>query len=206
MSRVDFSAGRQNQKLRTRQALLEAARQLVQDGRSPTLAQVAERARVSRATAYRYFPSAEAMLLEAPLDARTLSAEELLPDESGSPSDRAVRVMHYFFDQARENEAAFRAYLRAVMDEWQRSGGQPDEPLRGGRRRPMLERALGPRRKGVPALERERLVTALAMLTGIEALLVTRDVCGTDPDRAREAIDWAARVLVRSAQRAAARL
>src|SRR5690606_33576508 len=55
---------RANQKQRTRQAIVEAASELVRTGQAPTLAEVAERARVSRATAYRYFPTPESLLIE----------------------------------------------------------------------------------------------------------------------------------------------
>ena len=59
------AAGRVNQKRRTRRALLEAAMSLYEQGVDPTFGQVAERAMVSRATAYRYFSSVEALISEA---------------------------------------------------------------------------------------------------------------------------------------------
>ena len=52
--------GRPNQKTRTRKDLLQAAARLMKQGGPPTLEEVAEEALVSRATAYRYFPSVEA--------------------------------------------------------------------------------------------------------------------------------------------------
>src|SRR5690606_29203736 len=59
---------RANQRLRTRKDLLRAAARLLAAGRTPTLEEVAAEALVSRATAYRYFPGIEALLLEAALD------------------------------------------------------------------------------------------------------------------------------------------
>ena len=56
------SFGRINQKRRTRVALKEAAAEFVRLGVTPTVAQVAEAALVSKSTAYRYFPSQEALL------------------------------------------------------------------------------------------------------------------------------------------------
>ncbi|MDX6280359.1 MAG: hypothetical protein QOH03_1430 [Kribbellaceae bacterium] len=51
-------SGRAQQKHRTRQALLDAYFALLREGgESPTVAQVAEKAGISVATAYRYFPS-----------------------------------------------------------------------------------------------------------------------------------------------------
>src|SRR5581483_8043837 len=59
---------RVDQKLRTRAALLRAASELVAQGKSPSVAEVAESAQVSTATAYRYFPTQQALLVELPLD------------------------------------------------------------------------------------------------------------------------------------------
>src|ERR1700754_62271 len=58
------STPRDRQTRRTRRALVDAADALFAEGRVPTVAAVAERADVARATAYRYFPSQEALLLE----------------------------------------------------------------------------------------------------------------------------------------------
>src|ERR1700712_5586787 len=55
--------GRSAQKRRTRRALVDAAALLVTEGIVPTVAQAAERADVSRATAYRYFPTQGSLLV-----------------------------------------------------------------------------------------------------------------------------------------------
>ncbi|NNE43592.1 MAG: TetR/AcrR family transcriptional regulator [Gemmatimonadetes bacterium] len=198
-----LQSGRTEQKQRTRRALLAAARELVQEGEEAGIAQVAERAGVSRATAYRYFPGADALFLEAPLDAHTLSPEEILPDEHGSAEDRAVRVQDYLFTLSRDNEPAFRAYLASVMDAWRRSGGESKTPLRGNRRRAMLERALAPRSARMNPEAYSRLMLALSVLVGTEAVITLKDVCGADPEEGKDAIAWAVRVLVRSAMRCA---
>ena len=69
--------GRPNQKSRTRKDLLQAASRLMKQGRKPSLEEIAEEALISRATAYRYFPRVEALLLEASLDVAILEADEL---------------------------------------------------------------------------------------------------------------------------------
>ena len=57
--------GRVNQKERTRAAIIEAARDLSGSGTEITMSVVAATARVSEATAYRYFPDLASLLLEA---------------------------------------------------------------------------------------------------------------------------------------------
>jgi AcrR family transcriptional regulator len=84
---VAADAGRPNQRSRTRKDLLEAASRLMRQGRRPTVEEVAEEALVSRATAYRYFPSADALLVEAPLEGAVPEPEDLFRD---TPSDDPV--------------------------------------------------------------------------------------------------------------------
>ena len=60
--KVEPNRGRRNQRLRTRKDLLLAAAGLLKEGRTPTMDDVAQHALVSRATAYRYFPSIDALL------------------------------------------------------------------------------------------------------------------------------------------------
>lgn len=64
------------QKRRTRKDLLQAATHLIREGRPPGWKMRPKR-RWSRATAYRYFPDVEQLLLWAFLDATTLNPEML---------------------------------------------------------------------------------------------------------------------------------
>ena len=84
------NGGRPNQRLRTRHDLLSAAARLLKQGRTPSLEQVAEAAMVSRATAYRYFPSIDALLVEAPIEGEAPDAEALFKESRSA--DPEVRV------------------------------------------------------------------------------------------------------------------
>src|SRR5438105_10170966 len=66
-SQAEPSNGRERQRNRTRRAVVTAAAELLQEGSTPTVAEAAERAEVSRATAYRYFPTRELLLAEVAL-------------------------------------------------------------------------------------------------------------------------------------------
>jgi len=67
----NLAGGRTNQKLRTHVALVESAAQFVREGKSFTVAEVADRAKVGRTTAYRYFPTVETLIAHASLHATT---------------------------------------------------------------------------------------------------------------------------------------
>ena len=85
------SNGRPNQKTRTRKDLLQAAARLMKQGRHPTLEEVAEEALVSRATAYRYFPSMEALMVEAAVDVAVPEPSVLFRERIAAIRWRACR-------------------------------------------------------------------------------------------------------------------
>jgi tetracycline repressor-like protein len=74
--------------------LIAAADELFAAGQVPTVATVAERADVSRATAYRYFPSQESLLLETTFlgDSETLRGLPELASAIADPGERLASV------------------------------------------------------------------------------------------------------------------
>ena len=189
--------GRDRQKARTRSALLKAAARLIELGERPRIAAVAEEADVSRATAYRYFPSEDALLLEAGL-ARAFRPEGVFGDED-DPTERVAAAHGYTYDFATEHEAQFRLFLRATLDPERVDAD--DDPVRGGRRVALQEEALAPIRDRLSPEAYERLRLVLPVLAGIEPLVVIRDVCRAPSEHGRDALGWAARVLVEAALR-----
>src|SRR5512139_4074752 len=83
----ELAHGRSRQKLRTRNALLAAARELIAQGSTPNVEDAASAASISRTTAYRYFRSQAELLAAAyPLT----QARSLLPPTA--PTDVAARL------------------------------------------------------------------------------------------------------------------
>src|SRR5215210_4385026 len=111
--------GRVNQKRRTRAAIVAAAMELVEQGQSPTVAEVADAALVSRATAYRYFPTQEYLLFEAALESTRSDIDREL-DESTLPEDPEARL-EILIDALQERivdkEAAFRTMLSLSLEQ-----------------------------------------------------------------------------------------
>ena len=92
---------------RTRKLLLETAMQLMQAGRVPSVTDVAEAAEVSRATAYRYFPT-QAALVQAAVDEALgpiLAWRSELPDAEG----RIEGLLSFAYPRLDEYEATLRA-------------------------------------------------------------------------------------------------
>src|SRR4051812_26045566 len=116
MGSVAPGDGRANQRLRTRKDLLAAAARLLKAGHSPDMDAVAREAMVSRATAYRYFPSVEALLVEAPLDGAVPDPDAVFTgDASTDPADRADRAEAAMHEMVYRNAAQLRVMLAASL-------------------------------------------------------------------------------------------
>jgi AcrR family transcriptional regulator len=193
---------RVNQKRRTRTALVEAAQHLLDQGRTPTIADVADEALVSRATAYRYFPSQEHLLLDAVLERSIDEIDRAVAAPTGS-ADVAARVeglVSAVQEEIAANEAGFRRLLQLSIAP--SAGKEPSvASIRGERRLHWIEHALEPVAGELDAESFRRLASALALCAGAEAFVVLRDLCGLDPDEADETVRWAARTLVAAARK-----
>lgn len=199
-SALAADTGRVNQKRRTRKALLEAAARLAREGRTPTLEEVAEAALVSRATAYRYFQNVEDLLLEAALDVAVPNADDLFA--GGGPADplaRVERVETALHEMMAVNEVQLRMMLIHSLE--RRLKGEADEtlPARQNRRTPLLEAALAPLEDDLDPRARQRLIAALSMVVGIEAIVVLKDVLQLDAPQIRDVKRWAVQALVKAA-------
>ena len=64
---VDITKSESGARARTKRTMLDAAMRLMQEGLIPSVTDVAEEAQVSRATAYRYYPT-QAALIQAAVD------------------------------------------------------------------------------------------------------------------------------------------
>ena len=192
---------RANQELRTRKDLLLAASRLMKAGRKPTMDEVAQEALVSRATAYRYFKSVDALLVEAPIDAAVGELDRAFAGlASDDPEERIDAAEAFLHDIVYANEAQLRIMLAHAVA---RSPGDEDVPPRQNRRLPLIEAALAPARARFRDEDYRRLCAALSMIFGPEAMIVFRDVLQLDEPTARQVKSWAVRALVRAAMRPA---
>lgn len=195
-------AGRPNQKTRTRKDLLQAASRLMQQGRTPSLEEVAEAALVSRATAYRYFPSVEALLVETAVDVAVPEPEALFRDEaSRDPVARLQRVETALHDMILANELLLRAMLAHTIQQGMQGGEDSKLPRRQNRRTPLIEAALEPARHQFKPGSLTLLSRALALILGPEAMIVVKDVLQLDDGEARKVKRWAIRALVEAAKK-----
>lgn len=187
--------GRTNQKARTRDALISAARRLLANGVTPTVEEAAAEASIGRTTAYRYFPNSRVLLAATypEIEERSL----LGADPPEDPLARLEIVTESLVRQILEHEPELRAQLRLAL-EVDPAGGE-SLPLRRRRRIKWLEDALSPLEGRIPDQELRRLVLGIGATLGIEALVWLTDMGELSREDAVEVMRSNARTLLRSA-------
>ena len=196
----NLEGGRTNQKLRTHIALVEAAAQMVREGKSFTVAEVADRARVGRTTAYRYFPTVEKLIVHASLHATTEVEKQTigLELESSQAVDERLRAVVKASDTSiSDHDHLYRTMLQQSLIE---DSNTVDElPRRSGARRAVIDSAIGELRRQLGEKRYERLTAALSLFIGIEAAVVLRDVCLLSQETARDVKVWGAVAILNAA-------
>lgn len=188
--------GRTQQKQRTRQALVNAARDIVSAGTTPTVDEAALRASVSRSTAYRYFPNQRLLLIAAHPETGVRSL--LPPDSSPDPQVRLEAVITAFTDLILATEAQQRTMLRLSLEAT--AAERAALPLRQGRAIPWITEALGPLRGELSEYELHRLTLAIRSAVGIEALAWLTDIAELSREEAASLMRWSAGALLHAAR------
>jgi AcrR family transcriptional regulator len=186
-------------KERTMRLLREAARELLRTGGPLTVPAAAELAGVSRATAYRYFPNNDAVVLHA-----TLSLADNPPDDadwapaatsSGELSDRAAVVVRATGAWAFDHETELRTFLRLSLEP-EREHQKPRRGLTNRGR--WIADLLEDLPNDVPPPARDRLAKALIPLFGSDAIVWTTDMAELSREEAIDLLAWMAQVLVKA--------
>jgi AcrR family transcriptional regulator len=187
-------------KARTHRLLREAARELLRTGGKLTVPAAADLAGVSRATAYRYFPTNDAVVLHATMSL----ADDPLDDPNWAPppatsagelSARAAELVRATAAWAFEHEAELRTMLRLSLDP-----EREHELARRGltNRGRWIAALLESLPSDVPEDARDRLAKALVPLFGSDAIVWTTDMAGLSREQAIDLLAWMAQVLVKA--------
>jgi AcrR family transcriptional regulator len=190
------STGRTNQKQRTRTAIVEAARALIEAGGEVTMPLVAQTALVSEATAYRYFPDLVSLLGEAFTQLWRTPEQVMQPVEGMfDPVARVVHATTVLLTEVAAYQGAVRVMVSAAIT-------RPDGSLRPGRRLALIELALQPPEQKPGRVNRSalrQLKLDLAVVISAEAFFTLVDLCGLSPAQAIISATHAAEVIVKEA-------
>ena len=197
-----LDSGRVNQKNRTRQAVLEAAVELIRQGRPRSIGAAAKLALVSPATAYRYFPNADALWEEASLELTEPWNPEIVEKAGDDAEARLTAVVQSIGWRMLDEELPYRNLARTSLERWFAQAEVPENervPVREGRRMQWNAKALEPLRRELSPRALKQVTNALALVWGTEAVIVLRDVCRLDTASAKTVMLNAARWLLAGA-------
>jgi AcrR family transcriptional regulator len=191
-------------KARMLRLLMQEALALLSDGQIPSVAEVAARAGVSRATAYRYFPS-RSKLISAVVE-HSLGPVHTLAATTPDGRERIRELFIQTFPRFKEYEPQLRAALQLSLEHaaQERAGKLTEEPYRRGHRIQILSHAAEPLKPQIGKRRFDRLVRALSVVYGIEAYVVLRDIWGARDKEIEGIARWIADALVDAALREAA--
>jgi len=176
--------GRANQKARTRAAIVAACGELVRSGAEVSMPEVAARAMVSEATAYRYFPDLITLLYEALEGLWPSPAEALTPvAQSNDPVQRVAFACAYLLRGVHAVQGAVRATISYTITAPAAARNRP------GIRFGLIDYALAPfeapaNPHGLAPDAMTRIKQDLAVVVSAEAFFVLTDLCGLAPDAA----------------------
>jgi AcrR family transcriptional regulator len=185
-------------KERTWRLLRQAARELLRTGGPLTVPAAAELAGVSRATAYRYFPTNDSVVLHATMSLADdpLTDTSWAPPAAASPAELGARAADlvrataaWAFDHQTELRTMLRLSLAPEREDQQPRRGRTNR----GRWISALLEGLPP---DVPPAARDRLAAALTPLFGSDAVVWTTDIAQLPRDQAIELLAWMAQALI----------
>ena len=197
MKTISLQKGRINQKKKTRIRILNAAKNLMSENKKITLEEVALKAKVGRATIYRYFPNIDLLFTEASLDIHFLTPEELFEEVKNMSLDqRLIYIQNYYNTMAQDHELIFRRYLSATLIE---SLGS-NKKIRGARRIEATSLALESSQKKLSKKDIDLLKNTATILMGIESVIVAKDVCRLSDKKTNETLNWALEMILKGMQ------
>ena len=196
MKNPNLQSGRKNQKLKTRDKIIEAANELLNSGEELNMDKVAKKAGISRATTYRYYSSPELLAVQLNLNLNVPSPKQMTDSLSELSLEKGMlEVQNQFLNFIFKNENSSRTFLSAFL-----SMTSP-ELKRGENRLKTIKKFLSNSSNDLNEDTKEKLKYIAVLLMGIEAVIVTKDVCGLDEEKSREILTWGLEMVLKGTKR-----
>ncbi|MDC9821264.1 TetR/AcrR family transcriptional regulator [Pectobacterium polonicum] len=189
---------------KTRRLLIDTAMNMFDQGIFPSITDVATAAQLSRATAYRYFPTQSALV-------SAVVGESLGPILAWHPtqpdaSERVAELLRFAYPRMLEHEGALRAALHLSLQQWadRRSNRLHTDTLTRGNRKRLLKIATEPLEGKITPEAQQRVIYALSLIYGSEVFLVLKDIWHLEEDSIQDVTQWVAKAILRQAEEDAA--
>ncbi|HHL2501836.1 TPA: TetR/AcrR family transcriptional regulator [Yersinia enterocolitica] len=185
---------------RTRRLLIDTAMSMYEQGAFPSITEVANAAQLSRATAYRYFPTQSA-LVSAMVD------ESLGPILAWQPTQpdarqRIAELLSFAYPQMLQHEGVLRAALHLSLQQWadNRSNPNNEEKLIRGNRKRLLKLAVEPLEGKLTPEALQRVIHAFSLIYGSEVFMVLKDIWHLDDAGIQDVTQWVGKAILLQAE------
>ncbi|HEN3620411.1 TPA: TetR/AcrR family transcriptional regulator [Yersinia enterocolitica] len=185
---------------RTRRLLIDTAMSMYEQGAFPSITEVANAAQLSRATAYRYFPTQSA-LVSAMVD------ESLGPILAWQPTQpdarqRITELLSFAYPQMLQHEGVLRAALHLSLQQWadNRSNPNNEEKLIRGNRKRLLKLAVEPLEGKLTPEALQRVIHAFSLIYGSEVFMVLKDIWHLDDAGIQDVTQWMGKAILLQAE------
>ncbi|EOV7883319.1 TPA: TetR/AcrR family transcriptional regulator [Yersinia enterocolitica] len=185
---------------RTRRLLIDTAMSMYEQGAFPSITEVANAAQLSRATAYRYFPTQSA-LVSAMVD------ESLGPILAWQPTQpdarqRIAELLSFAYPRMLQHEGVLRAALHLSLQQWadNRSNPNNEEKLIRGNRKQLLKLAVEPLEGKLTPEALQRVIHAFSLIYGSEVFMVLKDIWHLDDAGIQDVTQWMGKAILLQAE------
>nr|WP_262385573.1 TetR/AcrR family transcriptional regulator [Duffyella gerundensis] len=182
--------------------MIDTAMALFDGGAFPSVTEVAHAAQLSRATAYRYFPTQSALV-------SAIVTETLSPMRQWQPTEkesgaRMEELIAFAFPKMLQHEGTLRAALHLSLTQWAQAQA-PDalpvkEKLVRGNRKQLLQKVVEPLEKELPPALLNKVIYSLSLIYGSEIFLVMKDIWGCNDSELTEVAQWMAKAVINQAR------
>ena len=185
---------------RTRRLLIDTAMSMYEQGAFPSITEVANAAQLSRATAYRYFPTQSALV-------STMVDESLGPILAWQPTQpdarqRIAELLSFAYPRMLQHEGVLRAALHLSLQQWadNRSNPNNEEKLIRGNRKRLLKLAVEPLEGKLPPEALQRVIHAFSLIYGSEVFMVLKDIWHLDDAGIQDVTQWMGKAILLQAE------
>lgn len=186
---------------RTYVLLVTTALELFEKGAMPSVSELALEAGVSRATAYRYFPT-QSDLITATVN-ESLGPILTWRPQSEKTEERIDELLTFAFPRMFEHEGALRAALQASLQQWAQGRSAPQEvkskQFERGNRKDILAMVTTPMKSEYPQEIVGKVIKAFSVIYGSEIFLVLKDIWKMDNQQVIELAQWMAKAIMNQA-------
>ncbi|HEK2965630.1 TPA: TetR/AcrR family transcriptional regulator [Proteus mirabilis] len=187
---------------RTYQLLVTTALQLFEQGMLPTVSELAAHAGVSRATAYRYFPT-QSDLISATVDASLAPIIAWQPTPEDNTQQRITALLNLAYPQMFKHEGALRGALQVSLQQWakeRQSSEYTEKRFIRGHRKEILLKVIELLKAHYPQEMWDKVIKAFSLIYGSEVFLVMKDIWKMDDQQVIDMTQWMAKAILNQAK------